>query len=111
MLRAGCVQLAPLALGAQTGDVARQVQDGALAGQHWRGVGRRAGHVQAAHLLLLVAAMAGEVAQGDELGCAGSGHVVVLAMGGWRKLMVVVELVTIAVGRRVAVVAIEEPST
>jgi hypothetical protein len=61
------------AFGSQARDIARNVENGTFLSQDGRCIGRWAGHVQAADLLV-VAAVTGEIAESHELGCARSGH-------------------------------------
>lgn len=71
LLGAGRLDLPASTLGAQTGHVTGEVQDGTFGGgEHGGCVGGGTGHVQGADLV----AAASEVAQGDELGGAGGGH-------------------------------------
>jgi hypothetical protein len=78
-----CVDLAPFAFCSETGDVLWEIEDGAFLGQDGRGVGCWPGHVEAADLLARCTCLTGEVAEGEELGCAGSGHFGLTFLIGW----------------------------
>lgn len=66
------VDLSPLALVAETGNIVWEVASRTLLGEDGRGVGCRAGHVEVADLL----GTAREVAQGNELDGSGGCHCV-----------------------------------
>jgi hypothetical protein len=64
------VDLPPLALVAEAGDVVREAAPRTFLGQDSRGIGCRTGHVEVADLV----GAAREVAQGNELDGSGSCH-------------------------------------
>lgn len=70
LLRARSLDLPPLALCAQSGNVTREVEDWSLLCEHRRGVGRRSSHMELADL----GTASREVAQGNELGCSWCCH-------------------------------------
>lgn len=70
LLVATKLDLALLALSTEAGDVARKVQHRTLLRQDGRGIGSRAGHVEATALLIATS----KVAEGNELEASWCGH-------------------------------------
>jgi hypothetical protein len=84
LLATARVDVLAFALCPETGDVAGEIEDGAFLGEDRRGVGCWAGHVEGADLLLARSiGLAGEVAEGEELGCAWGGHCDFVFLGCW----------------------------
>jgi hypothetical protein len=67
------LDLPPLALRTESGNVFGEIESWALSGEDGGRVGAGPGHVEVADMLVVMACF-GQVAEGDELGRSGCGH-------------------------------------